>query len=88
MDMRDFQSSFAHLHQWLEENYELTEPALSQVTASLVQTYLLASGVPIRIKAGEPLEVGFISSKADGELHGSLDINLSFEGPLTLEPEE
>lgn len=86
--MGDIQDKFASLHQWLKEKYKLTEPTLSQVAASLVQSNVIAEGVPIRIKNGDPLEIGFISSRGDGELHGSLNIDLSdlsFATPLTVE---
>lgn len=88
MEMNDVQDQFAYLHKWLKEKYKLAEPTLSQVAASLVQSHVVANGVQIRIKTGDPLEVGFISSKADGELHGSLNIDLSFDTPLTVESEE
>jgi hypothetical protein len=67
---------------------------LSFVTPNLpelsnyVQSNVIAEGVPIRIKNGDPLEIGFISSRGDGELHGSLNIDLSdlsFATPLTVE---
>ncbi|MEP0872610.1 hypothetical protein NDA01_22595 [Trichocoleus desertorum AS-A10] len=87
MEMEDIQNSFDYLYKWLKEKYKLAEPTLSQVTASLVQSHVIANGVPVKVKTGAPLEVGFISSQADGELHGSLDLNLSFNHPLTVESE-
>lgn len=88
MEMQEIQNQFAYLHNWLKEKYKLTEPTLSQVAVSLVQSHVVASGVPITVKTGAPLEIGFISSVADGELHGSLNVNLAFDTPLSLEPEE
>lgn len=88
MQIDDIQNDFSYLHKWLKDKYKLTEPTLSQVAASLVQSHVIANGISIKIKTGDPLEVGFISSVADGELHGSLDVNLSFDSPLTVESEE
>ena len=88
MEIQGIQNQFAYLHQWVKEKYKLTEPTLSQVAASLVQSHVVASGMPITIKTGDPLEIGFISSAADGELHGSLNVNLAFDTSLTLESEE
>jgi len=87
MDMEDIQNSFAYLHQWLKEKYKLSEPALSQVTASLVRSQVLGNGVFIKIRSNDPLEIGFISSRADGELHGSLNLNVSFDTPIEIESE-
>lgn len=88
MHIRTIKDNFSDLHEWLKGKYKLAEPTLSQVAASLVQSYVIANGVPVKIATGDPLEVGFISRRSDGELHGSLDINVSFDGPLDIQSEE
>ena len=87
MNIEDVQNSFSYLHQWLKEKHKLTEPTLSQVAASLVQSHVLANGLSIKIKSGDPLEIGFIGPRADGELNGSLDLNVHFNSSLTVESE-
>jgi hypothetical protein len=86
-DIEEIQSDFAYLHKWLKEKYKLSEPALSQVAASLVQSSVMGGGIPVTLRTGAPLELGFISSDADGELHGSLSVSLDFTSPLSIESE-
>ncbi|WRH68346.1 MAG: hypothetical protein RSE13_09140 [Planktothrix sp. GU0601_MAG3] len=67
--MADITANFEDLHKWLKQKYKLTEPTLSQVAANLVLSDVIANGISIavRVESGDPLEIGFISGRADGE---------------------
>jgi hypothetical protein len=80
--MKDIRPYFQDLHKWLKEEYKLTEPALSQIAASLVLSDVLLNGISVEIqtKNDNPLEIGLSG-------YDDIEVNLSFNNSLSIETE-